>query len=267
MGKIIDLTGQKYNRLSAIKFLEIRKNNAIWLFECDCGETIEGKASDVRRGHTKSCGCYHIDKITKHGIRHTKLYNIHSAIKDRCYNPNCKAYHNYGGRGITMCQEWLDSNSGVGKFYEWAMSNGYKEGLSIERINVNGNYEPSNCKWATYKEQNNNTRRTNFIKINGVTKKLTEWAEISGLSTNVILDRYKKGLVEEDLLKKPHFKNKAKNLPQSGHVGINWNTNMNKWSVRVRIAPKKRKYLGVFDELKDAIFAKEELERQLNLKN
>ena len=121
-------------------------------------------------------------------------------MKNRCYNPQNKFYKDYGGRGITVCSEWLDKKNGHKNFREWALENGWKEGYSIDRINVNGNYEPSNCRWATPTEQANNRRNNNFVTINGVTKTTSEWAKQIGISQNAFAGRVRNGWSDDKLL-------------------------------------------------------------------
>ena len=125
-------------------------------------------------------------------------------MKNRCYNPQNKFYKDYGGRGITVCSEWLDKKNGHKNFREWALENGWKEGYSIDRINVNGNYEPSNCRWATPTEQANNRRNNNFVTINGVTKTTTEWAKQIGISQNAFAERVRNGWSDDKLLEQKY---------------------------------------------------------------
>lgn len=126
-------------------------------------------------------------------------------MKRRCYNPEEKFYKDYGGRGIKVCDEWMDKKEGHGNFQKWAVENGWEEGRSIDRIDVNGNYEPSNCRWATPEEQANNRRNNNYITINGVTKTTSEWARQIGISQNAFTGRINSGWTGEELLK-PKFK-------------------------------------------------------------
>lgn len=126
------------------------------LFKCFCGNEFEAQITYIKNGHTRSCGClkHNKDKIT-HGLSKERLYNIWSNMIQRCNNPKVTNYHNYGGRGITVCKTWQDDYT---TFRKWALANGYSDKLSIDRINVDGNYEPSNCRWTTTTVQNRNTR-------------------------------------------------------------------------------------------------------------
>lgn len=126
-------------------------------------------------------------------------------MKRRCYNPEEKLYKDYGGRGIKVCDEWMDKKEGHSNFQKWAVENGWEEGRSIDRIDVNGNYEPSNCRWATPEEQANNRRNNNYVTINGVTKTTSEWARQIGISQNAFTGRINSGWTGEELLK-PKFK-------------------------------------------------------------
>ena len=129
------------------------------IYKCGfCGEEFRALTSEIKSGHTKSCGCYNKRRASEtnktHGLGYTRLYIIWSTLKGRVLNPKNKAYKNYGGRGITLCDEWLD----VQNFYDWAISNDYSEGLSIDRIDNDGNYKPNNCRWTTRIIQNRNQR-------------------------------------------------------------------------------------------------------------
>lgn len=169
MGKMIDLTGQRFGRLQVIQRAENIHNEAAWLCKCDCGQEATIRGYSLRSGATKSCGCLENENRDKglahliHGGRQTRLYSIWCGMHKRCYNPNCRSYANYGGRGISICNEWLRDFT---SFRDWALSHGYSDTLSIDRIDVDGNYEPSNCRWASAKEQANN-RRPRRIKEDG----------------------------------------------------------------------------------------------------
>lgn len=191
MSKLIDLTGQRFGRLTVLKIAKKVRRTYYYLCKCDCGNLKVVRGSHLKSGKIQSCRCLQKEKAkelaTEHGLSKTKLAKIWDGIKERCYNPNCKSYKNYGARGIKMCSEWKFNFIA---FYKWAMENGYKEGLSIDRINVNGHYEPFNCRWITHKEQMNNTRINVYITFNNETHTLQEWSEITGISYSAL--RYRK---------------------------------------------------------------------------
>ena len=179
MGKVIDLSGLKFGRLKVLEYVGLDSNNqALWkcICECGCETTVLGKL--LRNGHTKSCGCYKREQTivcnTTHGLCKHPLYNVWCHMKRRCYNIDYPDFKDYGARGISICDEWrYDFKS----FYDWSMKNGYKPGLYIDRINNDGNYEPSNCRWTNMSVQANNTRRIHAITYNGKTQSMLNWCK------------------------------------------------------------------------------------------
>lgn len=204
MGKLINIVGQKYGRLTVIEYAGKFKDGhmSAWRCKCDCGNEVVVIGRNLKNGNTKSCGCIakeinkNCDLFKKHGYSGTKLYAVWKGIIQRCFNKNNKEYKNYGGRGITICREW--KNDFV-NFYDWAISNGYEEKLTIDRINVNGNYEPSNCRWATTKTQSRNRRNNHYITYRGETKTIKEWSEALNIDYNALLYKinYKKMSLEK----------------------------------------------------------------------
>ena len=190
------MIGLKFERLVVISEAgKTKDGHKKWLCKCDCGKTTIVDGRDLRRGKTKSCGCLLRETAKtqkhcyKHGDKHTRLYTIWNNMRDRCRRPKNSNYFNYGGRGIYVCKEWNDYIT----FKKWALDNGYKDNLSIDRIDVNGNYEPSNCRWATIQEQANNKRTSRKITHNGETHTITEWNKIKGYKRGLIADRIAKG--------------------------------------------------------------------------
>ena len=209
MGKFIDLKGQKFGRLTVLAYAEYRNEAAHWICLCDCGAEVIVNGASLRNGHTRSCGCLSRelaatrcrDTKTVHGLRNTRLFGIWNGMKQRCNNPKRPKFPNYGGRGVTVCAEWLNDFKA---FYDWAVANGYTDELTIDRIDVNGNYCPENCRWVPKAEQAYNKTTSERITYNGETKTLAEWAKIKGLKTSTLWVRlYKHGWGVVEALETP----------------------------------------------------------------
>lgn len=204
MSKLVDLCGRRFGRLVVIEPAErpenMQQNRRYWKCRCDCGREKIASTKVLNAGLTKSCGCLGrdilLDRNSKHGMFGSRVYKVWGGMKSRCLNPHDPKYPIYGGRGISVCDEWNEFIP----FYEWAISNGYSDSLTIDRIDVNGNYEPSNCRWATNKEQANNTRVNHFITVNGETHTASQWAEITGIKAGTILARIKRGWSHEEAI-------------------------------------------------------------------
>lgn len=166
-----NLVGKKFGRLTVIEdatdMTPYGKKDIKWLCRCDCGKETVVKTSDLKTGNTLSCGCYLAENTKnfakKHGLRYSRLYGIYYGMYDRCYNPNSSVFKHYGGRGIEICQEWL-GKGGFQRFWDWAYANGYDENAprgkcTIDRIDVDGNYCPENCRWVDMKTQAKNKRK------------------------------------------------------------------------------------------------------------
>lgn len=193
-----DLTGQKFGKLFVLSFdhKDEKSKKRFWKCKCDCGNIVVVYQNHLKSGHTKSCGCYHSQNNinTKHGFCRRKggkqrLYKIWVGMKNRCFNKNNQAYKNYGERGITVCNEWLDFIM----FKDWALQNGYEDNLSIDRIDVNGNYCPENCRWVNEIVQANNRRNSALLTLNGETYTKTEWERKMNLPRGIINSRLKLG--------------------------------------------------------------------------
>ena len=200
-----DLTGQKFNMLTVKSFAFIRDSHAYWNCVCDCGKESVVCASRLFRGTTKSCGCISREisrkrMTTKNGYSKTRIYRIFIGMKQRCYKDKDKDYPRYGGRGIKICDEWLQDSK---KFVEWAKGHGYKETLSIDRIDVNGDYTPDNCRWVSAKKQANNRRSNLFITYDGKTLSASEWCAIKGWNRHIIPERLRKGWSLEKAMTTP----------------------------------------------------------------
>lgn len=207
MPPFIDMTGIKYGRLTAIERVKnSRYGQTMWLFRCECGKEIVTTGFAVRSGHTTSCGCYLSEKTASlkysHGMARTRIYRTYQHMKGRCFVETDKRYSDYGGRGITVCEEWL-GECGFDNFYNWSIDNGYADNLTIDRIDVNGNYCPENCRWTTWRVQANNRRNNRYVLHNGITKTVSELSMEYGIGEATIRSRLNRGLSIEESLSIP----------------------------------------------------------------
>jgi hypothetical protein len=201
--RIKDIVGQRFGRLTVVKFAELR-GQARWLCDCDCGNQTTVTGGSLRSGNTMSCGCLHRESVSKrniasstHGMFGTPEYRSWSAMMTRCTNPSHAAYQRYGGRGISVCDDWKTFE----RFY--GDMGPRPPGCSIERIDNNMGYEPANCRWATRVEQQRNKRSNRIISHDGRSLPVSEWAEIVGLTQYTIHARLGRGWTTEDALTKP----------------------------------------------------------------
>lgn len=191
-----DLTGKKFGKLEVIGVHDTGSRKTYYVCQCDCGNIKVVRADALISGATKSCGCIkkEHDKINltanhKHKMSGTRIYETWQDMKRRCYNKQNARYDRYGGRGITVCDEWLNNFQ---SFYDWAISNGYSDDLTIDRIDNDGNYEPSNCRWSNVKEQCNNRGSNINITIGNATKSLMCWCEIFNVDYKKVHARYQR---------------------------------------------------------------------------
>jgi hypothetical protein len=200
MSNYIDLSGQKFGRLTVIERLFERRNHdyrsALWLCRCDCGNEVRTYAGYLKSGNTKSCGCLHKEAVTKHGFRHLPEYNIWRGMLDRCYNTETAAYPRYGGRGITMCDEWKESFEA---FYR-DMGTRPSEDYSIDRKDNDKGYSKENCRWATSEEQMRNRSNNVYYEKDGEKKLLKQWCNELGLNISTVYDRIRRGWTFEEAI-------------------------------------------------------------------
>ena len=206
--KLKNLVGDVYGRLVVIKLSHVKKES-YWLCKCECGNIKTVRIGSLRSGNTKSCGCLNTEmtilrnkKMSKYDVStNDKLYWAWNHMLQRCFKDyeNNKKY--YKDRGITVCDEWKENFLA---FREWSLNNGYKENLSLDRIDNNGNYEPKNCRWTTKEEQSNNTRSVRLIEYKGEIKSISQWARIFGIDRKTISYRLKNNWDIDSLFIKPY---------------------------------------------------------------
>lgn len=193
-----DLTGKKFGRLTVIRRIGFINKRTYYECKCACGKIINVISSNLLKGTSNSCGCYANELTSKrsktHGMSKTRLYGIWEGMKQRCYNPNVSAYKYYGNKGIKVCDEWLHNFE---NFKNWSKENNYNDDLSIDRIDIKGNYSPKNCRWVNKDTQANNTSTNVFLTINGVDNTIANWAKLTGTKASTIGWRHRQGWADE----------------------------------------------------------------------
>lgn len=185
MGKLKDLTGQKFGKLTVIERAEKKGKYSFWVCQCECGNKKIIRQDNLTTGHTTSCGC----NAKKHLMGDTRIYHIWHTMLRRCNDKKHEKYEFYGNKGIEVCKEWADFKN----FYNWAIVNGYNDKLTLDRVDFNGNYEPDNCRWITQKEQCRNKKNNLYIEYQGQTKTLVEWTELLNISYSRTYSQIKRG--------------------------------------------------------------------------
>lgn len=192
MSIFVDLTGRKIGRLLVLEKAGSNGKRTLWKCRCDCGNEIVAKTDSLTMQKKKSCGCLAKEIIIgnkyrqTHGQTHTRLYQIWNTMKQRCLNKSCINHNTYYDKKIQVCDEWQNDFQA---FYDWAMANGYNDTLTIDRIDNNGNYEPSNCRWVTMKAQQNNRSNNHIVTFRGETHTIAEWAEIKNIPPKTLYAR------------------------------------------------------------------------------
>lgn len=207
MGRFIDLTGQRFGRLMVLERAPNVRGRGAWLCRCNCGKEKIISTDRLRSGESRSCGCLRSELRRKQNLERgvggqsaTRLYKICSDMLRRCEDSKVACYRNYGGRGIYVCTEWRNS---FASFKLWALSNGYSEKLTIDRIDVNGPYSPENCRWADAFVQSNNMRTTRIISYAGKTMSISMWSRELGISRVTLSSRVQRGWPIERVIETP----------------------------------------------------------------
>lgn len=213
----IDLTGKRFGRLTVLckapRRPEEKSPRVRWECLCDCGNRTIVRSDHLRRGITKSCGCLQPEVASaymkihcpkpRYGESRDRIHNIWYLMNYRCNTEKCEAYKHYGGRGIKVCEEWANGDEGYFKFKEWALNNGYADDLTIDRINNNGDYEPSNCRWVNETVQANNKRGTKFVEYNGSQYTIGDLSMMSGIQYKTLWGRLDSGWDVERAISQP----------------------------------------------------------------
>ena len=208
MGEAIDMTGQVFTRLTVLKRVANRSGKAAWLCKCECGNETVKQGTLMRRGDSRSCGCLarelSVARFTTHGMKQSPEYYTWVTMKDRCCNPRSKHHARYGSRGIKICTRWLDS------FENFFEDMGLRpEGLSLDRIDNEGDYSPENCRWATPREQANNRRNTARVEFNGQAYTMARLARRFGIKVDTLRYRLQRGMTVTQALTTPVLKRRV----------------------------------------------------------
>lgn len=204
----IDLSQKQYGRLTVRRFDQERKR---WLCECTCGGEVFVRADHLKDGHVQSCGCLSAEKtkerFTAHGQSGSRLHRIWVGMKQRCTNTNRASYENYGGRGIRVCDEWAND---FAAFLDWAAKTGYKDDLSIDRIDFDGNYCPENCRWATMYDQQRNKANNRIVSTEDGEVVLSDYCKKQGLPYHMVLKRVLRGWDTQKAIETPPLKGRKR---------------------------------------------------------
>ena len=229
-----DIIGTKYERLTVIGFEHAKSpsRNWKWIVKCECGNVKTFFPGDVRKGKVRSCGCLHNELAKERASKfrnpiaeNKRLYNIYNNMKSRCFKPNDSRYKDYGGRGIAVCEEWAVS---FDVFADWAKANGYRNDLTIERVDVNGDYCPENCEWIPLKEQAKNKRDTVWVEYKGERVKLQDLAEIAVVQYDALHNRITKGWDVEEAITTPSANECVSLRARCDAKGIKYTTVLNR---------------------------------------
>lgn len=211
-----DISNQRYSRLIVLNYEYTNKKKAYWKCKCDCGNETIVSATALKSGNTKSCGCLHKEQsrinICKYHPKQIiyarefekDIHTRYKCMKSRCYNKNHKAYKNYGGRGIKVCMEWKND---FNAFYIWAINNGFKKELTLDRIDTNKDYSPTNCRWVDNLTQQNNKRNNRYLNYDNKKYTISQWSRILNIPKGTIEDRLRKKLPMEQVLNTNYKRN------------------------------------------------------------
>ncbi len=254
--------GTKFHRLTVIGSpIRITSRSCSYPCQCECGVKKIVSRSNLTHGGTKSCGCLLGFKNTTHGDSRTRLYSIWFGIKVRCLKKSNHAYKYYGGRGITISEEFSKYEA----FRAWALANGYTDKLSIDRINNDGNYSPENCRWTDQVHQVRNSRQARNLNVNGESHCISEWTEVTGLKCTTIGMRLKRGWTEQEAVTLPLGSTVKVNRKSntSGFRGVHWSKKYSVWVSQIGFNGIGI-HVGHFDSAEEAARAYDRKSREIN---